>query len=205
MRLGMAAIAALMAWAAPLNAEPGPMSRWLMNEPVNLFTRGMDEIRERVDRASDSDNEFNSSASATVRYSWDDNEINIYFRLFGLEDSAISHDRCNKVRNSYIASVTNAPRDKELIFHKVLDGYVDEGGASTAEWLTNVHVPREISAMFSQNSHRARDRDEDIGEKLARIIFVEVEMFSDSGDGISCRDRITSFDAPSKPTRFGLE
>ena len=55
-----------------------------------------------------------------------------------------------------------------------------------------------ISSWFSHEGWQKQIRDKEIGLKMARIIFVKVVLSGQKGD-ISCRDRITAFEAPSKP------
>ena len=62
-------------------------------------------------------------------------------------------------------------------------------------------ISDEVGRWFSHSGYREGDRDEDLGEKLARIVFVKVLMHREAGPGIQCRNRITSLDAPSKPPR----
>ena len=45
---------------------------------------------------------------------------------------------------------------------------------------------------------RTKQRDEKLAEKLTRILFVRVNLWSKGGT-VTCRDRILSSDAPSKP------
>ena len=55
-----------------------------------------------------------------------------------------------------------------------------------------------IGWWFRHKGFERKSRDEELEEKLARIIFVAVRLKNNDG-GITCRDRITAFDAPSKP------
>ena len=55
-----------------------------------------------------------------------------------------------------------------------------------------------IGGWFSHNGFQRTNRDEELEEKLARIIYVKVTLRNADG-GIECRERIMTFDAPSKP------
>ena len=64
-------------------------------------------------------------------------------------------------------------------------------------------MPITIDRWFSHLGFARADRDEGLAEKLARIIFVEVFLNSDDHiddiSRITCKERIMTFDAPSRP------
>ena len=183
MRLGVAAVAASMAWTVPLNAEPGPIGRWLMNEPVTLWDRGMDAMQEEARGLYDLDSDWLPTGmhilGAAVAFNWDDNEINIFAWFPSTPPDYINHGMCNDVRQRVISRITGFP--------KGITGIKD------------FDISDVIHNWFSHAGYRSGDRDDELGKKMSRIIFVEVDMNPTTGDGISCRDRITSLDAPSKP------
>ena len=59
-------------------------------------------------------------------------------------------------------------------------------------------VQQTIEEWFSHYGYRNKQREEKLAEKLTRILFVRVNLRSKDGT-VTCRDRILSSDAPSKP------
>ena len=62
-------------------------------------------------------------------------------------------------------------------------------------------LKQRIDGWFSHYGFVLKNRDEELAEKMSRIIFVKVGLLNkDEYKGeFSCRDRIMTFDAPSKP------
>ena len=91
-----------------------------------------------------------------------------------------THDDCNRIRIFFI-------RNLNLYYRSFHDEDDERQGihATMSEW-------------FSHEGFVSKARDDKIGEKMARIVFVQVGLANDGGR-IECRDRITSFDAPSRP------
>lgn len=200
MKFRMTTLAALMAWTcplpAPLDAEPGPIGTWLMNEPVTLWDRGMDALEERAREAHERVGRAHEIAMYSgAYYDWDNNEISIVMAFSQVQESEVTHDGCNARRFVAITEISDLGRWwRESPRHVDIDGtgYGGEGEPPKTEWLTNKWIPDQVSGWFSHNGYRAGDRDEELGAKLARIIFVEVTMLTAPGEGISCRDRIPS-------------
>ena len=214
MKFGTTAFAAMMAWTCPLsmqlNAEPGPIERWLMDEPVSLWDRGMDAMEESTRIAYQAISEKHDLDAATnsprLSYDWDRNEIEIEMVLVRKEGWAfplMTHGACNKVRADAIIWIVGYGTAVELGISR-----------SSYDTIVKDHAPLQIASWFSHRGFSRTSRDMELEEKLAEIIFVEVTMrkpytrateIFGQGDGISCRDRITSLEAPSRPLQFEIE
>ena len=191
MRLAKIAFAAVTIAACPhsLNAEPGPIGRWLMNTPVTLWDRGMDAMDEKAKGLHELEPLSWLPAGmkilgAWVHYDWDNNEIDIFALFPDTPEVYIDHEWCNTVRTRVISRVTGFPEGMTETL------VTDDGSFAISDV---------VGGWFSHSGYQEGDRDEALGEKLARIVFVEVLMQRNAGPGIQCRDRITSLDAPSKP------
>ena len=159
-------------------AEPGPIGRWLMSEPLTLWDIGMIRAEEEASRAAKASSpDLGFSRWGGARYSWENNEIELYMYAVGYEGEP-THEKCNEVRQTFI---------RDLV-------YWGDNDDALRLILTDT-----ISEWFSHEGWQKQSRDEKIGEKMARITFVEVVLSGPKGL-ISCRDRILVFDAPSKPS-----
>ena len=159
-------------------AEPSPIVNWLMDEPETLWDRGMDRINQKTERAKGYvKSETSSAAGAWAEYDWDDNEILI--RLIILDHQGeITHEECNRVRGLFLIGL----------------------GLKITQFITEEWVLSSISSMFSHVGFRKKGRDEDLGKKLSRIMFVNVRLHSlRERAGISCQARVLEPDAPSNP------
>ena len=175
----MSGPALLVALAMPSHAEPGPIGQWLMNEPLTLWDRGMMRAQEEADTAGKRiAKKAGAIGLAFASYNWDNNEIEIKFTLIGFQ-SDVSHENCNKMRRSFIGA---------------FPGILIKGN----EKLVTQLLTDQISGWFSHVGFQRKIRDEKLGEKLARIIFVRVNLLGKNGS-ITCRERIMTFDAPSQP------
>ncbi len=166
------------------SAEPGTIESWLMDKPVTLWDRGMDELKESAQRAHD-DPILASEGRyfASVNYDWDNNEILATLWIYEAESTSINHEKCNEIRNRFIGHVVG------------IGGIADWSNTGNAISLINDIISRN----FSHNGFQSTGRDENLGEKLANNIYAVVDMQGDAA-GVVCKDKITSFHAPSKPT-----
>lgn len=185
-------LAASVTSVGNLKAEPNETAKWLMEQPVTLWDRGMDAMRDEARNLYDIEpGEWLIGAEvellvAGANYDWEANEIDFGTWFRGVQhDVFIDHEWCNYVRRRVIERVlgitTRSGMDEESI-----EKWMDVATRIIGDW-------------FSHTGFRHPDRDEKLGSKMARIIFVGVEMSGEDGSGIECRDRITSLDAPSKP------
>jgi len=132
----------------------------------------------------DENKAFDWTGSAS--YSWDNNEIDVLVNVFGPDVSRDeAHRSCNNARNMFLATLSGTydMTDKEGI-------------------QASLHA--KIDHWFSHSGFASLSRDEQLAEKLARIIFVSVRLWppAEGGGYVSmneCRARIMEFDAPSKP------
>ena len=190
----MPLVAVMACWLSmPLKAEPGPIGTWLMNEPVTLWDRGMDALLEAARNTYELKHlPHTISPLARVRiayphYRWDDNEINVHFRVEQVLKAEVTHDVCNAIRRTLIGTMLWGVNGGQMI------------DATTTGIDESVDIL--VSGWFSHRGFVKVERDDDLGKKLARIIFVEVVLWPFTGDGIECRDRIISLDAPSRPLK----
>ena len=189
----------VLPFSTPLGAEPGPVGQWLMNEPVTLWDRGMDAINEAVGQAVE-DTLYETDFAV---YDWDNNEITIAINAT-VEKDFISHDICNTLRRAAIGAIAGIGWDwdkRDYTQSEFPSGYGGEGQPPVSEWLVAKRIPQQVSDWFSHSGYFRSDRDRELGEKMARTIFVQFNLKSEKqeNNGISCRDRITSLDSPSKP------
>ena len=115
-----------------------------------------------------------------VRYDWDNNEISIHLRADDYRGD-VSHANCNAVRRSFIRTLSALDLSHDAS---------DEDIRTWTHWT--------ISHWFSHDGFDRESRDEELAEKMARIIFVAVTL-RDAGNAVGCRARITAFDARSRP------
>ncbi len=174
----VAALAVLCGLMSAVRAEPGPVGRWLMNEPVTLWDLGLMNMEQDAEQAAEHIKTSDDGWIAWARYNWDNNEIEIRLIAVGF-NGAISHETCNDTRRAFLAALISAY------------GMYNEKKAGEL-------AHQAIGWWFSHKGFESKSRDEKLEEKLARIIFVEVRLHNNDG-GVSCRDRITTFHAPSKP------
>ena len=183
------AAAVLAALAGVATAEPGPIGQWLMNQPVTLWDRGMDRALKEAEEAA---RRTGPRPPRTVRvgnayYDWNTNEITLQMNVIG-EAGAGTHERCNELRHRFVAALAYG-------IPTASDGSVISLGAEGKKWLTE-----KIDGWFSHHGYRVRSRDGKLGEKLARIVFVEVLILDAYAKRtIECRARIFESEAASKP------
>ena len=161
-------------------AEPGPIGRWLMDQPVSLWDQGLSRMQERANDATASmSRDMKIGAFAVLRYDWDNNEIGIdVFVMDNFNPGTL--ENCNKHRRSFIQGLMGVPPE-----------HLNQRTAETI-------FPIQVNSWFSHFGYKGNSRDENLAKKLARIIFVQVRLTTEDSIVI-CRDRILSFDAPSKP------
>ena len=162
----------------PARAEPGPVGKWLMNEPLTLWDHGMMNMDRDAEQAAEDIKKTDGRWRAWARYDWDNNEIEVALDVAGFDGTA-THDTCNDTRRSFLAALLGA-----------YDLYSEEKAGELAH--------QAIGWWFAHRGFQSNSRDEKLEAKLARIVFVAVRLQARDG-GITCRDRITTFDAPSKP------
>lgn len=197
-KMALIALTWVFPFSTPLGAEPGPVGQWLMNEPVTLWDRGMDAINEAVGQAVE-DTLYETDSAV---YDWDNNEITIAINAT-VEKDFVSHDICNTLRRAAIGAIVGIGWDwdkRDRPKSEFSSGYGGEGQPPVSQWLVEQRIPQQVSDWFSHSGYFRSDRDRNLGEKVARIIFVQFNLSAQQeNNGISCRDRITSLEAPSKP------
>ena len=115
-----------------------------------------------------------------VWYDWDDNEISIHLRADDYREDVL-HANCNAVRRSFIRTLA------------ALNLSHDASDEDIRKWTHGA-----IDRWFSHDGFVHEGRDEELAEKMARIIFVAVTL-RNAGNAVRCGARISTFDAPSKP------
>ena len=174
--------------ASPAGAEPGPIGKWLMAQPLTLWDIGMIRATDSAKWASDlvkseTESEIGkgplAGPFAGASYDWNNNEIDIYLSILDYRGE-MTHEKCNELRGLFLDG---------------LGRYIRALGED--KWRNG--ILSQIYKWFSHRGFKSDSRDEDLAEKMSRIIFVQVEMRNRFKTGISCRDRILTLDAPSKP------
>ena len=174
----------LGALAMPVRAEPGPIGRWLMNTPLTLWDWGMMRADQAAEKAALQTQRFvvgDGEWSSSAWYSWENNEIEIVVDVASLT-ADMSHEGCNEARRSFIGVLSGAWNLRD-------------------EQLARQRMSETIGRWFSHEGFQRENRDEDLAEKLTRIVFVKVRLWGDYAEvGIECRARSTTFYAPSMPS-----
>ena len=169
----------VLVFANPSRAEPDPIGRWLMSEPLTLWDIGLIRMEEKARTAAERvGKDVTKRGSAGVGYNWDNNEIDINVYMMGFNGD-VTHESCNKIRRDFIRLLIGISIKSEE--------------KRVAAWL-----PLQISSWFSHFGFKDPGRDKKLGEKMARTIFVNMNLWGEDSD-ISCRARIITSDAPSKP------
>ena len=99
------AVVSCLTGSTSIRAEPGPVRRYLMNEPISLFDLGMLKLEVRaLDWSNGRALEEmvaqygTSSPLFTVRYDWDENRIYVQGHVFEIvDDTATQKLFCNKL------------------------------------------------------------------------------------------------------------
>lgn len=92
-------------WTGAAWAEPGPVGRWLMNQPVSLFSLGLYKVEKDIERAAEQvkySHARESLASGGARYEWDDNRIVLYGRFIM---QAVSNKDGQRICKAFIDEV----------------------------------------------------------------------------------------------------
>lgn len=203
MRTILAALAVMLAGEA--GAEPGPIGRWLMSQPVTLWDRGMDRADAAAKRAERAvGNAARTPAGAAwaaappaahmvegdAYYDWNANEITLRMAVIGATGT-ITHERCNDWRRGFMQA---------LAFGFVFS--IEDDGSARSVAAAKELFTEKIDGWFSHSGYVMKDRDTKLGEKLAQIVFVEVAAL-DGKTGkrtFECRGRILEHTAASKPS-----
>jgi len=201
---------------APSQAEPGPVSTWLMKEPLTLFDWGMYRASKSMDRVATRLKEIYPDGwfSTYETYSWDHDEIHFSWRVaFDPDDWhptddpgdwPATHDTCNYFRKLILRSVLWLLVSPEEIENDFMNPGLQTGKDA---WDTRERAGIVLDKWFSHAGERSlgipyferMGRPEDLGEKLARVVWLSVELQEKSRDRIECGARITEWEAPSKP------
>lgn len=180
------AVCVLLTTGGAAKAEPGPIGKWLMREPLTLWDMGMMRIEDATEAAAATTFDNHSRDTFPLAsYSWEENEISISAWVVGFT-GPINHQTCNSFRRRFV---------------RALIGYAPDT-AKVDDTQLKTEIVGQIEWWFSHSGWQKTARDKKLGEKMSRIIYVEVDLWkktAPSGPRISCRDRVTSLDAPSKP------
>ncbi len=210
MPLVAAAVVVALAW--PARAEFNPAVRWLMNQPVSLWDRGMDRMEEGVDRAANDlrrlyyqelfarigiKNGDKISFAGSRSLDWENNEILIGLSVIGIPFAASrpprppDHKICNTVRQFFLS----------ILMFGQWHFPSRRPAPSTKKLAVKAHGI--IALWFSHIGYKNNFRDKKLEAKLARMVFVQANIYGRNGEGrfrsFTCKARITEWDAPSKP------
>jgi hypothetical protein len=205
-RIATAAALIALLLASQARAEPGSIVNWLMNEPLTLWDWGMVESNKRAGEIGDElEESMGGRISSYAFYEWDENEF-VFKLSFWQYMEAITHENCNTIRRRFIMSLAGY-YDFEII--DVDDGVWVWDETALREWQPSddeiekfeAYLHYKINRWFSHQEFQRTGRDEDLEEKLSRIMYVEVSLHPPdfSSEAIVCKDRIYEFEAPSKP------
>lgn len=151
-----------------------------MTEPVTLWDKGMFAMNHVAQAAAEYVGKHRGTfAGGSVHYNWGDNELTLYFSISGFREK-LTHEKCNELRRYFIGYIAHGAHTRSH--------------GDTAD--TMIHVA--IGEWFSHDGFKRDGRDEKLEEKLARIIFVRVNLWTKKSR-LMCRARITSPEAPSQP------
>ena len=197
--IAAAALAAMLTGAA--TAEPGPIGNWLMSQPVTLWDRGMDRADAAARRAAKAIKPLKrSNLSGAAFYDWDNNEIGLYLNVMW-DRGPITHEQCNVLRRGFLAALVHDGPDESD--RRAMSAAAAVGGPRLLDEPARMKtlLTRLVSRWFSHHGYERRSRDKKLGEKLARIVFVEVYLQGAFDKGaIICKGRILEFEAASKPS-----
>ena len=175
-----------------VRAEPDPVGKWLMNEPLTLFDWGLYRADRQAELAANWIGEWFdlNYSGASVDYNWDLNEIHI--TLFATQQTDILIGHCDLYRKLFIK-------------YLVTPIYWTPEEIAGIEF-TSSDIYERLDEWFSHDGFKQLSRPEDLGEKLARIVWVGVDIISNFDstskiEKINCKERITVFEAPYKIRR----
>lgn len=173
--------------ASQSHAEPGPTTNRLMNEPISLWDWGMfriEQMRESATKVIKGVHKLDFIADSS--YSWDNNEITISFFHVNFNDSdtppiEAKEEKCREIRHTALQTLApmyllaspsqGNPQDKiELAAKLALEDWFSHPGG-----------------------YQSSERGNDVGQRLARITYVEVRIF-DEDKAVTCRGRISEWE-----------
>lgn len=151
------------------HAEPGPTINWLLSKPVSLFDWGMFKLEGEANRASQIAKEELGIRSlfTTTSYNWEDNRIyiNAFNAVRGQNLEPATNEKCEEIWNA-------------LINNLILDYNEDRVGRAASV----------LDSLFSHEGYAETDRDEELGQKMSRIVYVSVTIVGQPG--VYCEGRI---------------
>ena len=128
----LAASAPMMASSA--GAKPGPIGKWLMEQPLTLWDIGMIRARDEAAQAIKYVGQHRSTegrTSGSAHYRWDNNEVEIVMHIFDYNDIP-SHENCNMVRRYAIGylgpmDIENAETARTLLHMRIEEWFSHAG------------------------------------------------------------------------------
>ena len=206
----VALAAARLVLPGPARAEFNPAVRWLMNQPVSLWDRGMERMEKGAKRAANDlrrlyDSELFGRLGAknggkltsigSSHLNWKGNEILIQIDIPGFSFAALQsskpsgHKICNTVRQFFLSILTFGQWHHRS----------RRPAPSPEKAAKQAHST--IAFWFSHVGYKSQSRDEGLEANLAQILFVEASVGGDLGNRyrhITCKARITEWNAPTK-------
>lgn len=153
----IALVATLLAsFTSIARAEPGPIGQWLMSQPFTLWDIGMMRVEEAANDAGHVADDYGKGL-IWAHYNWGNNEIEINLHVLDVL-IPITHDLCNQLRRSFIADIAGAAS-----FH-----------LERNEKMVRDILHQQIHQWFTHHGFQASHQDDELAEKLARIISVKV-------------------------------
>ena len=167
------------------HAESERVSQWLMDQPVSRWDLGMMRVEQSAKRAVDRmKGEMSSDSFGHVVYSEEKDEIDIWVRIVDFWGDP-THEKCNEFRNTFLS-------------------FLGSYNYGETEESKRRFVYQAIGWWFFPMGYLRAKRDDDFPEKLSQMIFVTMRVqqsmqIAKTPPEITCRDRITVFEAPSQP------
>ena len=127
-------------------AEPSPVGRWLMNQPMSLWDWGMFEASRNAERIAEyAERSIGKVAYGHAGYDWKSNEIEMRMIVSDYH-AETSHENCNKVRRTFIGQVAGTWSLR------------DENHVRTS-------LRSKIDTWFSHRGYQNETRDKELGQE----------------------------------------
>jgi len=171
----MTALLAASIWT-PTQAEPNAVTKYLLNEPVTMLDLGMFQLDQSLDnekhhfmRQLGVEEAHEGDFDLGANYDLDNNKIKISIHCFncGLPpDEKLCQIGMKLLRDNFVWPSIDNPNSSSLKLGDIIN-------MSTA------------MLMFHHLWFRSTSKPEDFDERLAKMMTVEVELFS-NGDKVTC-------------------
>ena len=146
-----------------LHAEPDPIGRYLMSKEVSLFSFGLHQLDEFIEKL-----ETEHAADFWAVYVWDENRIRLW--ALSLRQAAATKDKCTELMQAIRAHGGVDPDTGKT--------YFDEDSA--------------YSRFFQPIGYGNKAEPENLRQKMDQIFVVHVRVNDKSGNQIYCKGLLLS-------------